>query len=166
MEVEALSNWVTHILHAWIASRGDSHWVRLHMPSFSQIQWACHKKVRSAMGNPDWHVCMSNIHLRKLDMLPWKSVVLRAWETGTKPRTSHHWSSWGERYRKRKRLTIFFERMRKGHCQSGEHWNCFKWEKKIVIEFYFYFLLIVTIKITSQDKTELKMMCSVRTEHM
>ena len=162
MEVEAFSNWVTHILHAWIASRGDSHWVRLHIPLSSQIQWACHIKWKVQW---ETQTGMFNTHLWKLDMLPWKSVVLRAWETGTKPRTSHLQSPGGERCRKRiKHSTVFFERMRKGHCQSDEHWNCFNWENKLWL--IFFFKLIVIIKITSQDKTELKMMGSVRTEHM
>ena len=34
--------------------------------------------------------------------------------------------TWGETCRKRKSTMLFFERMRKGHCQSDKHWNCFK----------------------------------------
>ena len=43
---------------------------------------------------------------------------------GTKPRTSL--SPGGERHGKRKRKTIFLERMREGHHQSNEHCNHFK----------------------------------------
>ena len=40
--------------------------------------------------------------------------------------TSHYWSPGGERPKKRKCQMIFLERMREGHHQSDEHWNCFK----------------------------------------
>ena len=167
MEVEALSNRVTHILHAWIASRGDSHWVRLHMPPSSQNRWACQIKWVVQWETQTGMCVCSTSTFQKLDMLPWKSVVLRAWETGTRPKTSHHWLPGGERRSKRERLTIFFERVRKGHCHSDEHWNCSNWErKKLGLNLFFIFLLIVIVTITSQDKTELKLMGLVRTEHM
>ena len=45
---------------------------------------------------------------------------------GAQPRTSHRRSPIGERSGKRKRSLIFLERTRKEHCQSDEHWDCFK----------------------------------------
>ena len=39
--------------------------VRPHLPSSSQIQWACYK-VKSGMGSPDWNVLMVDLHLRNL----------------------------------------------------------------------------------------------------
>ena len=42
------------------------HTVRPHMPSSSQIQSACYKKVKSGIGSPVWNVSMVDIHLRKL----------------------------------------------------------------------------------------------------
>ena len=114
-------------------------------------------KVKSGVGNPDWHVSLFDIHLRKLlwvsclterkspvrlagkaaltnGLRPGRSEVLRSLRhflQGTKPRTSHHRSSGGERRGKRKRSTIFLERTREGHRQPDEHWNRFKgiiWE--------------------------------------
>ena len=51
---------------------------------------------------------------------------LETLHTDTKPRTSHHRWPGRETCTKRKLSTIFFERRRKRHCQSDEHWNCFK----------------------------------------
>ena len=39
--------------------------VRPHLPSSSQIQWACYK-VKSGMGSPDWNVSMVDLHLWNL----------------------------------------------------------------------------------------------------
>ena len=76
--------------------------------------------------------------------MKWSAEKLETLPAGTKPRTSHHWSPGGERLWKRKRsngssdwqwlslvlsrkiVYIFLERMREGHRQSDEHWNCFK----------------------------------------
>ena len=52
---------VAHALR-WTASRYDTHAVIL-TDSMSLLQ-----KEKSGMGNPDWHVSMFDIHLRKL---PW-----------------------------------------------------------------------------------------------
>ena len=69
----------------------------------------------------DWHGAgketitrgLARSGVEKLETLP----------VGTTPRSSHHRSS-GERRGDRKRLTIFLQKTRKGHSQSGEHWNC------------------------------------------
>ena len=45
---------------------------------------------------------------------------------GTKPRTSHHWPPGGERHGNKQRLLIYLEMLRQSHCQSDQHWNCFK----------------------------------------
>ena len=42
------------------------HTVRPHMPSSSQIQSACYKKVKSGIENPVWNESMVDSHLRKL----------------------------------------------------------------------------------------------------
>ena len=57
-----------------------------------------------------------------------KGLKCWVWDTTCRhmPRTSHHRSPGGERHRKGKHSTIFLERMRKGHRQWDQHWNCFK----------------------------------------
>ena len=40
------------------------------MPSPSQIQWTCHKKMKSGTGSPDWNVSMVDIHFQKLLYCP------------------------------------------------------------------------------------------------
>ena len=124
MEVEA----VTHALR-WIASRGDSRttYATILTDSMNLLQ-----KVKSGVGNPDWHVSLFDIHLRKLlwvsclterkspvrlagkaaltnGLRPGRSEVLRSLRhflQGTKPRTSHHRSSGGERRGKKKHSMI------------------------------------------------------------
>ena len=56
----------------------------------------------------------------------WSVEELETLPAGAKPSTSHDQSPGGERCRKRKHSAIFFERTKKSHRQSEEHWNCFK----------------------------------------
>ena len=48
---------------------------------------------------------------------------LETLHAGTKPRAPHHWSPGGQMHRKRKHSRVFLERMKKGHRQSGTHWQ-------------------------------------------
>ena len=107
MEVEAF----THALW-WIVSEvTDGQYMLLS----SQIQWACYK-----MWKVEWEAQTS--------------IYVSAGHppVDAKPRTSHHWLPAQERgleresAQQRKCSTIFLERMREGHRQADEHWNCFK----------------------------------------
>ena len=129
----------------WTASRGD---IYTTMPSSSEIQWACYKKWKlewesqtrmcqmfhlrnsrgcTALDMPEWReheqaarlagkatITGGLITSRKI----WSVEELETLSAGTKPSTSHHWSPGGERPGKRKRWTIFLERMR--------HWKYLK----------------------------------------
>ena len=68
----------------------------------------------------------SNHHKWLASQTIWGVEELETIPVGTKLRTSQHWSPGGERWKKRKHLTMFFERTRKGCHQSDKHWNSFK----------------------------------------
>ena len=73
---------------------------------------------------PEWREMtkqMTGLLLRRSEVLRSLRHYLRA-----QSQTSQHRSPGGERRWKRKRYTIFLERTREGHRQSGEHWNRFK----------------------------------------
>ena len=56
----------------------------------------------------------------------WSVEELETLPAGPKPRTSHNWSPTREELKQSKRLTIVFERLKKSHRQSDEHWDCLK----------------------------------------
>ena len=85
--------------------------------TMDMLEWREMTKEIGRQSNPhkwlaSWKICSAE----ELETLP----------VGTKPRTSHHRSPGGEGCGKKKHETIFLERTRKGHHQSGEHWNHFE----------------------------------------
>ena len=104
---------------------------RPHMPSSSQIQWACFRKWKveweaqtgmcqwststfenswgcTALDMPEWRETTEQIDWRPkqptlVSQKLWSVEELETLPAGTKPRTSHHRSPGGERRGKRKR---------------------------------------------------------------
>ena len=93
-----------------------------------KLLWLYHRGDAGLRGNVRADRLAGKINHHKL-LASWKLWSVEELETlslSTKPMTSHHWSSGGERHGKRKRLTIFVERTREGHRQWDKHWNCYK----------------------------------------
>ena len=97
-----------------------------HKPSKTPVDvvpWTCRSEgkrpIKQTGGQSNPHKWLASPEI-------WRVEKLETLPTGTKPRTSYHWSPGGERRSKGKHKTIFLERTGECHRQADERWNRFK----------------------------------------
>ena len=113
----------TKLKAEWEAQAGMCQWSKSVFCYVDVLPWTClsegkwpSRQSGRQSNHYKWHASQRILCVEELETL----------RVGTKPRTAHHWMPEGERHGKRKHSMIFLERMREGHRQSDEHWDCFK----------------------------------------